>query len=211
MTDLVSSISLDEWKAALDAYDERITTHSKTSKRRTHLVGLDHLVREKYAAVIKTRHDDEGGAYFTKEEICKIVEWKITRGRFRPLMKYANSLNAAEVRSLTKEAFVSDLNEGMNKLTSLKGIGPATASAILSFGRPDEACPFLSDEVMRAVGVVNKAGKLDYTIKSWETIREKCEVKASELNKLRDDEDSDIIWTPVKVERALWAATVGEE
>lgn len=106
----------------------------------------------------------------------------------------------------------------MEKLTSLKGIGPATASAILSFAQLDGSCPFLSDEVMYAFGVVNKAGKLDYTLSSWQTIQKCCAAKAEELNEAiaaqekaeqEEEEDNEQPWTPALVERAIWAATVG--
>ena len=108
--------------------------------------------------------------------------------------------------------------QALETLTSLKGIGPATASAMLSFGCSDGACPFLSDEAMRAFGIVGKADKLEYTLASWKRLREACAKKALELNgKLKreareSDESADNeMWTPCRVERALWAAAVSDE
>ena len=48
----------------------------------------------------------------------------------------------------------------------MKGIGPATASAILSLYDPI-AEPFLSDEAYEAIGL----GKAEYTVKGWEKFR----------------------------------------
>lgn len=91
----------------------------------------------------------------------------------------------------------------MTTLTGLKGIGPATASAILSLADPSGQCPFLSDEAMHAFGLVNNAGKLDYTISNWSKLAELCQAKADTLN--RDEEDGGIHWTAALVERAIWA------
>lgn len=101
-------------------------------------------------------------------------------------------------------------SQAMEELIKLKGIGPATASAILSLASAHENCPFLSDEAMRAFDIVNKAGKLDYTMATWASLTKACEEKAEELNKAGgDDETEDAVkWSPVKVERAIWADSV---
>jgi 3-methyladenine DNA glycosylase/8-oxoguanine DNA glycosylase len=57
-------------------------------------------------------------------------------------------LEEEEVELASKKAFASlpDLSEAISNLTVLKGVGPATASAILAVYAPDIA-PFMSDEV----------------------------------------------------------------
>lgn len=51
------------------------------------------------------------------------------------------------------------------KLNTLKGIGPATSSAILSLFSPD-SLPFMSDEALKfAAGLKDKP---KYTVKEWE-------------------------------------------
>lgn len=95
----------------------------------------------------------------------------------------------------------------MSALITLKGIGPATASAILSLADPNGSCPFLSDEAMHAFGLENKAGKLDYTIGNWRKLLELCQAKAQTLNEAQKSEDAG--WTAALVERAIWAESVG--
>jgi len=97
----------------------------------------------------------------------------------------------------------------MDVLTSLRGIGPATASAILSLSSAEGSCPFLSDEVMLAFDLKNaKTGKLDYTIANWEKVRARCAEKAEQLNKAEAKEsEEDDGWTAAKVEQAIWAAS----
>lgn len=94
----------------------------------------------------------------------------------------------------------------MSTLIGLKGIGPATASAILSLTDPSGSCPFLSDEAMHAFDLVNKAGKLDYTIGNWSKLMELCQSKAQQLNSSQKEDDP--TWTAALVERAVWAEYV---
>lgn len=52
------------------------------------------------------------------------------------------------MESASKRAFASlpDLSKAVSELTVLKGVGPATASAVLAAYAP-ELAPFMSDEV----------------------------------------------------------------
>ena len=94
----------------------------------------------------------------------------------------------------------------------MKGIGPATASAVLSFGHLGGQCPFLSDEAMHAFNIVNtNKGTLDYTLDSWAALKKVCDEKADDLNQqLENGESEEEQWTPVMIERALWAAAMQE-
>jgi DNA uptake protein ComE-like DNA-binding protein len=57
-------------------------------------------------------------------------------------------LDEAAVNSASSKAFQSlpDVSKAVSELTVLKGVGPATASAVLAAYAPDLA-PFMSDEV----------------------------------------------------------------
>ena len=79
---LTPSSTLKDWSTALSAYDQAILAHSKTSKRRSGLKDLDDFVRNELPTKVADRQDEDEeaakGGYMTKEELCKIVEWKIT-------------------------------------------------------------------------------------------------------------------------------------
>jgi hypothetical protein len=82
MTTLVKSKDEHLWHQALDSYDEAIKSHSQTGKRRNDLVKLDEYVRKGIPAQVETRRSEEApNGYLTKEDFCKIVEWKITVSR----------------------------------------------------------------------------------------------------------------------------------
>jgi len=88
-----------------------------------------------------------------------------------------------DIRATTKEAFSqyesdpTNANKPMSTLTKLRGVGPATASLILSCYHPAGA-PFFSDELYRYAHWQDaKNGgwdrKISYTMKSYNSLYEK--------------------------------------
>lgn len=81
---LTPSSTLKEWSTCLSSYDQAILAHSKTSKRRAGLKDLDDFVRNDLPTKVADRQDEDcdgepaKGGLMIKEELCKIVEWKIT-------------------------------------------------------------------------------------------------------------------------------------
>lgn len=69
------------------------------------------------------------------------------------LLDFVSSLDEALVKSASQKAFQSipDVSKAISELTVLKGVGPATASAVLAAYEPNVA-PFMSDEVKLGLG-----------------------------------------------------------
>jgi hypothetical protein len=128
--------------------------------------------------------------------MCVCVLPPSLTGQFRPLMKLVRSNAATTVKTITSEAIrscdASAEKDPISILSQLKGIGPATASAILSVV---PACggryPFMADEAMEASGL-----KLEYTPKAYRKFTEILNDKAASLG---------TPWTAELVGRALWA------
>ncbi|GAB7335346.1 hypothetical protein MBLNU13_g07736t1 [Cladosporium sp. NU13] len=127
----------------------------------------------------------EGQAYLTKTEVATLVDWKLSHGKFRPSLKGLVQQNSEEfVNETTTEGFSEgSWAHSLDVLTRLKGIGPATASLLLSTSDP-ETLPFFSDELFRWAFWENKSGagwdrKIKYSVKEYRELKEK-------VNGLRD-------------------------
>ncbi|XP_050893677.1 uncharacterized protein LOC127107601 [Lathyrus oleraceus] len=78
------------------------------------------------------------------------MQWKLTRGKWRPrLLDFVSSIEDAVVKRASEKAFESlpDVEKAISELSALKGVGPATASAVLAAFAPN-LTPFMSDEVV---------------------------------------------------------------
>ncbi|CDP01002.1 unnamed protein product [Coffea canephora] len=183
---------ISSWKAALSSYKSSIESLNKPN-----LISLDDFYRNELPVLVKQRNPTP---YITTDELSKLMQWKLSRGKWRPrLLDFVSSLNDDVVKSASRKAFESlpDVSKAVKELTVLKGVGPATASAILAAYAP-HITPFMSDEAMEAAIGNTK----DYTLKSYLVFVEKLQAKAMELSSEED------LFTPSDVERALWSSSV---
>ncbi|KAA6425292.1 MAG: hypothetical protein FRX49_04786 [Trebouxia sp. A1-2] len=134
-----------------------------------------------------------------------MVEWKLTRGKWRPkLLDYAKHASEEEVLVTTKKAFaclgsaeapaLQEVEEALKELIGLKGTGPATASAMLT--AVSASLPFMSDEAMAAA----LPGRPEYTVKKYLQLVTALRSKAESLSN-----SSGETWSAAKLERALWS------
>ncbi|KAL3629500.1 hypothetical protein CASFOL_026722 [Castilleja foliolosa] len=180
-------------REALSSYDAVIKQLEKPN-----LVALDDFYRNELPNLL---HRRDPNPYITTGELSRLMEWKLARGKWRPrLLSFVSSLNDAVVRDASGKAFASlpDVSKALGELTILKGVGPATASAVLAAYAPDVA-PFMSDEAM--IAAIGDAK--DYSLKRYVMFLEKMQAKAKELSSSED------LFTPSDVERALWSCTIG--
>ncbi|KAG9440660.1 hypothetical protein H6P81_020825 [Aristolochia fimbriata] len=183
------------WKDAISAYQTRLESRGKPD-----LVRLDDFYRNHLPILLHAR---DPKAYMTKAELKELMQWKLSRGKWRPrLMDFVSKLDEVEVETASQKAFefLPDISKAISELTILKGVGPATASAVLAAYAPDIA-PFMSDEAM----VAALGNSKDYTLKQYLILVEKLQNKAKELSIEGD------VLTPTDIERALWSSSVGSK
>ncbi|KAK0542355.1 hypothetical protein OC844_007811 [Tilletia horrida] len=200
-------------KAKLARYDEALQVRSEASTQSRDLVKQDAWYRTTLRGSLQKRKADKDGAFMTKDEMVKLMQWKLARGKWRPrLEQYIQEHAEKDIKDATRAIFKA-LDESavpakgssnaepiprdvLKKLTKLKGIGPATASAVLAAYDP-KRIPFLSDEA--AVGVGKLGDKPEYT----EAFLERFIARMHE--RVAEDED----WAGVdELERACYAAGV---
>lgn len=95
------------------------------------------------------------------------------RGKFRPrLVQLAQSNDNTLTKSTTLQASPASHIplDAVKLLSTLSGIGPATASAILSVFHPSTE-PFMSDEAIECMGI----HKPEYTLKGWQEYRKRMQ------------------------------------
>ncbi|KAL5127128.1 hypothetical protein HKD37_14G039609 [Glycine soja] len=186
------------WKEALSLYPSRIQTLS-VKKNKPDLVSLDDFYCNQLPLLLHQRNPNP---FITTPELSTLMQWKLTRGKWRPrLLDFVSSLDDAVVKSASQKAFQSlpDVSKAVSELTVLKGVGPATASAVLATFAP-HLTPFMSDEAMEAALGSSK----DYSLKQYIKFVDKLQRKAEELSSEGDS------FTPSDVERALWSFAVGQ-
>ncbi|XP_022722186.1 uncharacterized protein LOC111279454 [Durio zibethinus] len=184
---------LSIWKEAICSYKSRIESLNKPN-----LISLDEFYRDGLPSLL---HQRIPNPFITTSELSRLMQWKLTRGKWRPrLLDFVSSLDDSSVKSASQKAFQSlpDIFKAVSELTVLKGVGPATASAVLAAYAPETA-PFMSDEAMEAALGNSK----DYSLKQYLLFVNKMQSKSKELSSKGDS------FTPSDVERALWSSAVG--
>ncbi|XP_033742122.1 uncharacterized protein LOC117328725 isoform X2 [Pecten maximus] len=198
MENFIDHPTSQTWGEVYGLYNKVLIVKSKIMKpdKGKQLTQLDHWYQEELPGAIKARKE----RYVTHEELCKLMKWKLTRGKFRPrLEQMVQSNSEEEVEAASRKAFkeLPNLPNAIKALTVLKAIGPATASAVLAAGAPDKAA-FMADESMLAIPGL---APLQYTLPFYNEFMDHVKSITKKLNK---DQDDGIKWTQHKVELTLW-------
>lgn len=138
------------------------------------------------AATVAARWADAGATWITRDELILLMDWKLARGKFRPtLPKLVRQNGAADVESVTKRAFATLLKDvdaprprylaavkaATKQASELRGIGPATASLVLSLAADilPRAPPFFSDEAFLyfVVEPTRPGSAIKYSLKEY--------------------------------------------
>ncbi|XP_023230567.1 uncharacterized protein LOC111630661 [Centruroides sculpturatus] len=195
----------EQWNYVLSLYKDVLKAKASTRTKKggpEELVRLDTWYQEQLPKIIHSRKEP----HITHEELIQIIKWKLIRGKFRPRLIDLVRINTeSSVFQISKKAFrrIPKISSAINALTSLKGIGPASASAILAAAYPEHV-PYMADESMLSTPGVEGT---DYTLSEYLNYYEKIKVCTNRLNSL----DSERRWNPHKVELALWTHYLARE
>lgn len=161
-------------------------TTKKFNKEQWTLQELDNWVLSELPEKLETMQTET--LHLDKDELVSLMDWKLAKGKFRPtLPKLIASNTSTQVQEATTEGFkifmqlVKDpwplddykltLRNSMKALCVLKGVGPATASLLLSLLHKvtDWAPPFFSDEAFMYCyrDVARPLLPIKYTVKEY--------------------------------------------
>jgi hypothetical protein len=191
MTDLFASASTDDWQAALDRYTD-VIARQEVAKLPAH----DAWYRDELPALIASRSP----AHIVHEELVRLTEWKMARGVWRaPNLVLVKGNDADEVARVSADALamMPHPTKPIATLATLAGIGPATASAVAAAHKPS-LYPFFDELVAAQIPSLGKvAWTMGYYNKYAQALRDRAAALSAD-------------WTPVMVERALWAHVGGK-
>ena len=195
MPDLWAADDCAAWAAALADYPACISRQPSALLHKR-----DPWYRDELPARIAARPEP----FITRDELVWVVEWKMARGAWRARnlhLARANPPDEVEDRSRAAFAAVPDERAPLKLLGALKGIGPATASAVLAAYRPD-LYPFFDDVVAAQVPGLSA----DFTLTAYLPYAAALRARAARLATHCPDQP----WTAQLVGLALWSASGGK-
>jgi hypothetical protein len=191
MTGLWGTRASGAWEDALESYPSVIDRQGVEK-----LPELDAWYRDELPGLIASRRL----VHITLPELIRITEWKMHRGVWRApnLVRVRNNppdtVIEVSVRGLAR---CPHPTQAIGEIASLDGVGPATASAVVAAFLPN-VYPFF-DELVAAQ--IPDLGPVKWTLGYYAKYAEQLRARAAEIG---------ADWTPVMVERALWAAVGGK-
>ncbi|KAH6664119.1 hypothetical protein B0J14DRAFT_494165 [Halenospora varia] len=183
---MADTINISQFKDALGRYPAVLKAQIKPTK--DDAPSIEELDQFRYVEA-PARFSKKTGNTMTIADVQKLVDWKLHHGVWRPFLgKQVASNSDAKVEEATKDGFghynahPNDIKLIIEKLTKpLKGIGPATASLLLSVYDPDHVI-FFSDEVYKYLVVGDGPKKLPkYTIAEFEDIYKRAQAVITRL------------------------------
>ncbi|XP_063380786.1 uncharacterized protein LOC134667351 isoform X1 [Cydia fagiglandana] len=179
----------------------KLKAEQKT-KKPEELIKLDNWYQNELPKKIKSRGKD---AHMIHEELVQLMKWKQARGRFYPQLSYLIKVNTPRaVMAETKKAFrkLPNIESAMTALSNLKGVGTATASALLAAASP-EIAPFMADECLQAIPEMEGS---DFTAKEYLNFVTHIQSVCDRLNK--ETNGCGTKWSPHMVELAIWTHNI---
>ncbi|KAJ4164340.1 hypothetical protein LMH87_006017 [Akanthomyces muscarius] len=171
-----------EFTSLLNEYPSLVDTISKLKGSKSGQKTLQQLDEYRYGTAVAEFGTSTTPKEMTLDDVRLLVEWKLRHGKFRPmLMGLASSNNAplarktiaAAIQAYRRAAGPSDASSvaaALKELTKLRGIGPATASLLLSVHDPERVI-FFSDEAFYWLCGGGKVGSINYNNKEYEMLR----------------------------------------
>jgi hypothetical protein len=180
----------ESWHAALAAYPAAVTAYGGAR-----LMALDRWYHDEWPAAVRARPRPS----VSQEELLRVIRWKMGRGVWRERnLRLAEQNPEQEVVDRTGAALaaVPDPRAPVVEIARLRGVGPATASAVLAALQPAHY-PFLDETV---AAQVRGLGRPAFTVPYYLAYATALRARATALTARCAHEP----WTAHAVDLALW-------
>ncbi|RYP17923.1 hypothetical protein DL765_004242 [Monosporascus sp. GIB2] len=189
-------ISAADFRHLLGRYGSLIEAISSAKPAKPSQKSLRELDKFRYEEAIAAFQSENPKRSMTHDDVKTLVDWKLRHGKFRPtLMKLVSSNDGATVRDVIQQAMKQywanrNASEALGAIAKLKGIGPATASLLLSVHDPDHII-FFSDEAFWWLCCDGKKSPIKYNAKEYmelntaaQSVIGRLQVKATDVEKV---------------------------
>ncbi|KAH7027729.1 uncharacterized protein B0I36DRAFT_142486 [Microdochium trichocladiopsis] len=189
-------ISKEQFSQLLGQYDSLIQTLSGSTTSKPGTRTLQELDQFRYEEAVAAFSSSKPTRQMTHDDVKTLVEWKLRHGKFRPtLMSLVSSNASANVANTIQSALAQywktkDADAALKTISSLKGVGPATAALLLSVHDPEDVI-FFSDEAFWWLCCGGQKRPIKYSPKEYQALRgaarvlsKRLEVGATDIEKV---------------------------
>ncbi|KAJ2988108.1 hypothetical protein NUW58_g4151 [Xylaria curta] len=172
---LPENITESRFNQLLNRYAPLIESISSEKTLKAGQLSLLELDDFRYTKAVEAFRSDKPKRQMNHDDVKTLVDWKLRHGKFRPtLMKLVSSNDGAVVKKTIQEAMTrywldSDIAKAVDAIAKLKGVGPATASLLLSVHDPDRVI-FFSDEAFRWLCCGGQKSPIKYNAKEYQQL-----------------------------------------
>ncbi|KAK4242649.1 hypothetical protein C8A03DRAFT_39990 [Achaetomium macrosporum] len=180
------SMSDSEFQKLLEKYPACVAAISESKGAKAGQRTLSSLDKYRYETAPETFGSANPDASMGLDDVKVLVEWKLRHGKFRPtLMKLVSSNDPVGVKDTIQKAVkhyrdTSDVTGALDILTQLKGIGPATASLLLSVHDAANVL-FFSDEAFYWLCCDGSKAPIKYTQKEYAELNARAKALTKRL------------------------------
>ncbi|KAL7943197.1 hypothetical protein V8C42DRAFT_347168 [Trichoderma barbatum] len=180
-----SEITEEQFASYLSQYPTVVEAISQSKGAKKGQKTLSELDQYRYVDAVETFNLKSPKREMDLDDVKMLVEWKLRHGKFRPTLMSLVSSNPPEASQTIQFALKfykssKDAGSALKIISELKGIGPATASLLLSVHDPHRII-FFSDEAFYWLCCEGKKAPIKYTPKEYVALRTEAEVLAKRL------------------------------
>ncbi|KAI0466647.1 hypothetical protein F4859DRAFT_518901 [Xylaria cf. heliscus] len=170
------NITISRFNELLNRYTSLIQSISSEKAPKTGQPSLLDLDEYRYGVAVETFRSDKPRRQMGHDDVKTLVDWKLRHGKFRPtLMKLVSSNDGEVVKKTIQEAMEqywldNNATKATDAIAKLRGIGPATASLLLSVHDPERVI-FFSDEAYWWLCCGGQKSPIKYNAKEYQELK----------------------------------------